>query len=181
MEPIAAQPEAEDRKSRADNARAVLNSGTQDADGRYNLEFRNAPWANGAVFVLNPNPELPATAEQPTKAFLTYTLGKGAIKPMTIAVPITRRDSRTASIWTRWKGWADVLDYPLYAHPGVALSAPIRHGRPCARCAAMVLHAYVYALRVAGFAQPKPAADGERCPRSFCHFRARCWTSWASR
>ena len=59
-------------------AQAVLNSGTQDANGRFNLEFQNQPWANGAVFTLNPNPELPATQEKPTKAFLNYTLERAA-------------------------------------------------------------------------------------------------------
>ncbi len=54
-------------------ARAVLNSGTMDAAGRYNLEFQNQPWANGAVFMLNPNPELPNTEDQPTKASLSYS------------------------------------------------------------------------------------------------------------
>lgn len=53
-------------------ARAVLNSGTQDAQGRFNLEFQNQPWTNGAVFLLNPNPELPNTEDQPTKASLAY-------------------------------------------------------------------------------------------------------------
>lgn len=54
-------------------ARAVLNSGTMDANGKYNLEFQNQPWANGAVFMLNPNPELPYAEEQPTKASLSYS------------------------------------------------------------------------------------------------------------
>lgn len=53
-------------------ARAVLNSGTQDAFGRFNLEFQNQPWADGAVFLLNPNPELPNTEDQPTKSSLSY-------------------------------------------------------------------------------------------------------------
>jgi hypothetical protein len=61
-----------------DMAQAVLNSGTQDPFGHFNLEFRNEPWANGAVFVLNPNPELPATPDKPTKASVTYTLDTGA-------------------------------------------------------------------------------------------------------
>jgi hypothetical protein len=62
-----------DREAR-DMARAVLSSGTQDESGHFNLEFRNEPWANGAVFVLNPNPELPVTPDKPTKASLSYTL-----------------------------------------------------------------------------------------------------------
>ncbi|HLK56704.1 MAG TPA: hypothetical protein VKU00_09075 [Chthonomonadaceae bacterium] len=60
-------------KEAHDMARAVLNSGTQDESGHFNLEFRNEPWANGAVFVLNPNPEMPASSDKPTKGFLSYT------------------------------------------------------------------------------------------------------------
>jgi hypothetical protein len=67
------QSTAKDREAR-DMARAVLSSGTQDETGHFNLEFRNEPWANGAVFFLNPNPELPVTPDNPTKASLSYTL-----------------------------------------------------------------------------------------------------------
>ncbi len=60
-----------------DMARATLNSGTQDANGRFNLEFREEPWAKGAIFVLNPNPELASTPDKPTKASVSYTVSKG--------------------------------------------------------------------------------------------------------
>src|SRR5262249_39340461 len=41
-------------------AEAVLSSGTRDSSGKLNVEFQNAPWTNGAVFALNPNPRLRA-------------------------------------------------------------------------------------------------------------------------
>lgn len=50
-------------------AQAVLSSGTFDENGRYNLELQNTPWTDGAVFVLNPNPNLPG---EHTKASLSW-------------------------------------------------------------------------------------------------------------
>lgn len=94
-----------------DFARAVLNSGTQDANGRFNLEFQNQPWANGAVFTLNPNPELPATAEKPTKAFLSYTIAK-AIQMYGEAAKKTRGE-QDGEYLDSLESWADVQDYRL--------------------------------------------------------------------
>ena len=56
-----------------ETSRAALNCGSWDENGRFNLQFRNEPWANGAVFLLNPDPGLPATADRPTRASLAYT------------------------------------------------------------------------------------------------------------
>ena len=39
-------------------ANAVLQSGSQTADGRFQLRFENAPWCNGCVWSLNPSPYL---------------------------------------------------------------------------------------------------------------------------
>ena len=50
-------------------SQAVISSGTLDEAGRYNLELINAPWNDGAVFVLNPNPDLP---EAVTKASISW-------------------------------------------------------------------------------------------------------------
>ncbi len=46
---------------RADRTRyqAVLTSGAKNADGRYHVTMHEAPWCDGAVFALNPDPELP--------------------------------------------------------------------------------------------------------------------------
>jgi len=54
-------------------AQSVLNSGSVDSSGKYNVEFQDQPWANGAVWVLNPNPNLPRLANEQTKATLSYT------------------------------------------------------------------------------------------------------------
>ncbi len=93
-----------------DFAQAVLNSGSQDANGRFNLEFQNQPWANGAVFTLNPNPELPATADKPTKAFLTYTLNK-AIETYDNPARNKERGELDGEYLDSLEGWADTLDY----------------------------------------------------------------------
>src|SRR5579859_1236658 len=52
-------------------ARAVVSSGATDADGRFQGEFRDTPWANGIAWVLNPNPKLTGTD---TKARINYTV-----------------------------------------------------------------------------------------------------------
>ena len=56
-------------------SQAVLSSGSQDARGRYNVTFRDAPWCDGAVWVLNPNPRMPHALDKWTKARLN-DLGK---------------------------------------------------------------------------------------------------------
>jgi hypothetical protein len=55
------------------NARAVVNSGIIGADDRLGVQLLNAGWIDGADWVVNPSPAIPATANQPTKASLTYT------------------------------------------------------------------------------------------------------------
>ena len=91
-------------------AQAVLNSGSQDAGGRFNVEFQNQPWANGAVFTLNPNPELPATVDKPTKAFLTYTL-KYAMETYDNPARNKERGELDGEYLDSLESWADVLDY----------------------------------------------------------------------
>ncbi len=90
----------------AESARAVLNSGTWDEDGKFNLEFRNEPWNNGAVFPLNPNPELLATPEKPTKASLSYNFE--------MAAKMYGKDAtgtQDGEYLDSLEGWGDVLDY----------------------------------------------------------------------
>ncbi|HEX5322944.1 MAG TPA: hypothetical protein VFW40_04100 [Capsulimonadaceae bacterium] len=66
--------ESADSKQGEENTRrqaqAVLYSGTQDATGGYNISFRDTPWCDGAVWVLDPNPSLPHPAGSWTKALL---------------------------------------------------------------------------------------------------------------
>ena len=90
----------------ADFARAVLDSGTWDEDGKFNLEFRNEPWNNGAVFPLNPNPELLATPEKPTKGSLSYNFD--------MAAKMYGKDAKglqDGEYLDSVEGWADTLDY----------------------------------------------------------------------
>jgi len=105
---LAADPKP---KSKADQdlARAVLNSGTQDESGHFNLEFRNEPWANGAVFVMNTNPELAATPSQPTRAYLDYNTDM-AMKMYGADAKRTRGD-QDGEYLDSLEGWSDVQDY----------------------------------------------------------------------
>lgn len=48
-----------------DLASATLTSGIQGADGRFSLRLEKAPWCDGGVFLLNPDPEVPTHADQP--------------------------------------------------------------------------------------------------------------------
>ena len=90
----------------AEFARAVLNSGTWDEDGKFNLEFRNEPWTNGAVFPLNPNPELLATPGKPTKGSLSYNFDLAAQR-----YGPTAKGIQDGEFLDSLEGWADTLDY----------------------------------------------------------------------
>ena len=92
-------------------AQAVLNSGTQDPFGHYNLEFQDTPWANGAVFVLNPNPELSATPEKPTKASVTYTLTSGMQTYDQTSAANKARGHLDGEYLDSLEGWADTQDF----------------------------------------------------------------------
>ncbi|MCW3094978.1 MAG: hypothetical protein JWL77_596 [Chthonomonadaceae bacterium] len=96
-------------KTDQDLARAVLNSGTQDENGHYNLEFRNEPWANGAVFVMDTNPELAATPDRPTRAYLDYNTDM-AMKMYGAEAKRTRGD-QDGEYLDSLEGWSDVQDY----------------------------------------------------------------------
>jgi len=93
----------------ADQAKAVLSSGTQDERGRYNLEFRREPWADGAVFVLNPNPELPTTPDKPTKAALSYSFA--IANQLYSADAKAKRGEQDGEYLDSLETWADTLDY----------------------------------------------------------------------
>src|SRR5205085_10107519 len=90
-------------------AHATLNSGTQDETGRFNLEFRNEPWANGAVFVLNPNPELPSSPAKPTKASLSYTVARAM--EMYGEAAKQARGEQDGEYLDSLESWADTLDF----------------------------------------------------------------------
>ncbi len=117
-------------------AQVLLDSGSQDENGRFNHEFQNAPWANGAVWVLNPNPRLPQGPDHPTRASQVYTpqAANRRYGPSTAEVRgpksglrspgsgLTTHDSRLTTpahqpgmldgeYLDSLEGWADVLDY----------------------------------------------------------------------
>ncbi len=105
---LAADPKPKSPTDR-DMARAVLSSGTQDENGRYNLEFRNEPWANGAVFVLNPNPEIGSSPDHPTRASLAYT--DEIAKRMYGQEAKRTRGEQDGEYLDSLEGWSDVQDY----------------------------------------------------------------------
>lgn len=96
-------------KTDQDLARAVLNSGTQDENGHFNLEFRNEPWANGAVFVMDINPELAATPDRPTRAYLDYNIDMAM--QMYGAEAKRTHGSQDGEYLDSLEGWSDVQDY----------------------------------------------------------------------
>ncbi len=91
-------------------ARAVRYSGSKDENGQYNLEFRKEPWGDGAVFVLNPNPEMPASEQKPTRGFLNYNL---TMARKMYQDPAFRQanGSQDGEYLDSLEGWSDVLDY----------------------------------------------------------------------
>ncbi len=97
------------RPTPSELARAVLICGSQDEYGRYNLEFRNEPWGNGAVFVLNPNPEMAASEERPTKGYLNYNaeMAKRMYGPEGSRANGVQDGEYLDSL----EGWSDVLDF----------------------------------------------------------------------
>jgi hypothetical protein len=84
-------------------AKATIASGSQDLNGRFNVQFQNAPWANGAVWTLNPNPKMPG---EWNKARVNYDLADA-----------DRRYGKSAKgvldgeYLDSMEGWANVLDY----------------------------------------------------------------------
>jgi hypothetical protein len=87
-------------------AQAVIHSGSYDENGKYNVEFINAPWTNGAVWTLNPNPGLPHPPGEWTKGRLSYTK-EMADRMYGPAAKGVQDGEYLDSI----EGWADVLDF----------------------------------------------------------------------
>jgi hypothetical protein len=92
-------------------ARAVLNSGVQDPNGRFYVQFSKVPWNDGALFILNPSPGLPATPEQPTKASLSYTVQAA---DHLFGTEDTQKHGRLDGIYLdSLESWTDTRDYRL--------------------------------------------------------------------
>ncbi len=97
------------KKELREMARALFSSGTQDPGGRFNLEFRNEPWGNGAVFVLNPNPELPSGPDRPTRSSVAYTVADAIRRYGSPAA--SKSGALDGEYLDSLEGWSDVLDY----------------------------------------------------------------------
>ena len=82
-------------------ALAVLTSGSRDTRGQLNMAFRNAPWCDGAVWVLNPDPGLKVSAASWTKARLNRAGEPVPGKP----------NQPDGEYLDSLEAWADVLDY----------------------------------------------------------------------
>jgi hypothetical protein len=52
-------------KDAAQLAAATLTSGIETADGKFLVHLLKAPWCDGGVFTLNPDPDIPTTPEHP--------------------------------------------------------------------------------------------------------------------
>ena len=87
-------------------AQAVLTSGSKDESGRFNVEFQNKPWANGAVWVLNPNPKMPHRPGEWTKARLNF----GDTERARYA-PGAAGGVLDGEYLDSLEGWADHLDF----------------------------------------------------------------------
>lgn len=59
MAQVQALADSSSNASQQKRAKSLLASGSFDAERRYQMQFRNEPWSNGAVFSLNPSPYLP--------------------------------------------------------------------------------------------------------------------------
>ena len=68
-------------KGAAEMAAATLTSGIENADGRLFLHLQKAPWCDGGVFTLNPDPDIGITPEQPfNKAMVMHQSIEAAFK-----------------------------------------------------------------------------------------------------
>ena len=82
-------------------AQAVLTSGSEDENGKFNVSFRDAPWCNGAVWTLDPNPALPHADGEWTKAMLNQIGSAGSSETL----------SPSGEYLDSLEMMADVLDY----------------------------------------------------------------------
>ncbi len=68
-------------KQAAEMAAATLTSGIENADGRFFLYLVKAPWCDGGVFTLNPDPDIPTTPDHPfNKAMVMQQAIEAAFK-----------------------------------------------------------------------------------------------------
>jgi hypothetical protein len=70
----------------ADMAAATLTSSIENADGRFFLYLVKAPWCDGGVFALNPDPAIPTTLKEP--------FNKALVMSNTIAAAFKRSEPK---------------------------------------------------------------------------------------
>ena len=95
-------PPREPEQSRR-QAMATLTSGSRGPSGTLNVQFQNAPWCNGAVWTLNPNPRMPGPWN---KARVNYDLAEADKR-----YGDTSKGGLDGEYLDSTEGWANVLDY----------------------------------------------------------------------
>ncbi len=73
-------------KEAAEMAAATFTSGIENADGRLALYLVNAPWCDGGVFSLNPDPDIPTTPK--------YPFNKAMVMRQTIAAAFKKNEPK---------------------------------------------------------------------------------------
>jgi hypothetical protein len=73
-------------KQAAEMAAATLTSGIENAEGRLFLHLEKAPWCDGGVFSLSPDPDIPITPEHP--------FNKAMVMQESIAAAFKRNESK---------------------------------------------------------------------------------------
>ncbi|MBC8140312.1 MAG: hypothetical protein H7Y38_02595, partial [Armatimonadetes bacterium] len=99
-------------------AQAVLSSGSHDVRGRFNVAFRDAPWCDGAVWVLNPSPAI-VHANLWTKARLN-----NEAKPAPGA-----KNQPDGAYLDSLEAWADVQDFRAESLNATSVSLCFAPGR----------------------------------------------------
>lgn len=84
-------------------ADAVVHSGAFDPAGKYDVSFQNQPWANGAVWILNPNPAMHRSDAEAVQADVVFDLNEAAKRYKETSLSGEYLDSLEAH--------SDVLDY----------------------------------------------------------------------
>ena len=75
-------------KEAAEMAAATLTSGIENAEGRLFLHLEKAPWCDGGVFTLNPDPDIRTTPEHP--------FNKAMVMRQAIAAAFKRNEPKKA-------------------------------------------------------------------------------------
>jgi hypothetical protein len=83
-------------KEAREMAAATFTSGIETADGRFLLRLQKAPWCDGGVFTLNPDPHLATTPELPFNKAMVMFLG--ILSSFRKNQPADRTNSRAAGL-----------------------------------------------------------------------------------